>query len=462
MIGSLLVMSTVDSTSFENKLRLYDSFAEIHQIYNGPLRFQQATWDNIKHESIILRSALENSNITLSFERRIVRINTNNTGKTILVRKYPEQKTLENSNITLSFERRIVRINTNNTGKTILVRKYPEQKSPTPCEMIKEEPEYSIVREVETGFYFRVQTDLIEYSYEPQTNQIYEVSFYPILSNHSLIVTYVINSLRWHARYTLQTFANGQTQFQILADIINSSPLSYNFNQTHLMSGDINLAFGNGKSSSLIISSSSSKNSIDYSGVHLFSFINNSIAIEPYSIITLPILIPNIRIKVLFTYTLILTIPLPTLNTPVSIISGKHKFQRLYQLSNSSSFLPTGHVLLYDSSSNVLTGEWHLPTLAESEKYEFELGQDPDIMLIYNRTLSVNQTTNSSLMKTNVLIQNYKQRKVNIRFKSICQLSMACLFYDNKLRPLGSRLRSDLIIEAKSEIAFTFTAVRLV
>ncbi|CAF4331558.1 unnamed protein product, partial [Adineta steineri] len=207
MIGSLLVMSTVDSSSFENKLRLYDSFAEIHQIYNGPLRFQQATWDNIKHESIILRSASENSNITLSFERRIVRINTNNT------------------------------------GKTILVRKYPEQKSPTPCEMIKEEPEYSIVREVETGFYFRVQNDLIEYSYEPQTNQIYEVSFYPILSNHSLIITYVINSLRWHARYTLQTFANGQTQFQILADIINSSPLSYSFNQTHLMSGDINLAF---------------------------------------------------------------------------------------------------------------------------------------------------------------------------------------------------------------------------
>jgi hypothetical protein len=102
-----------------------------------------------------------------------------------------------------------------------------------------------------------------------------------------------------------------------------------------------------------------------------------------------------------------------------------------------------------------------VPALAESEKYEFELGQDPDIMLVYNRTLTVNRPTNSSLMTTNVLIQNYKQRKVNIRFKSICQLSMTCLFYDNKARSLGSRLRSDLIVEAKSEIAFTFTTVRL-
>jgi hypothetical protein len=318
--------------------------------------------------------------------------------------------------------------------------------------MIKEYNEYSIVREIETGYYFRIQSDLIEYSYEPQTNQIYEVSFYPIPSNHSLIITYVVNNLRWHARYTLQTFADGQTQFHILADIINSSPIFYYFNQTYLMSGDINLAFGNGKSSSLIISTTSSTNNIDYSGVHLFSLINNSLTIEPHSILTLPILSPNIRIKLVYAYSLILTMPLPITNSATSIIYGKHKFQRLYQLSNSSSFLPTGHLLLYDSSSNVLTGEWHLPTLAESEKYEFELGQDPDIMLIYNRTLTVNRPTNSSLMTTNVLIQNYKQRKVNIQFKSICQLSIHAYFM----------IRSDLIIEAKSEIAFTFTKVRLV
>jgi hypothetical protein len=219
------------------------------------------------------------------------------------------------------------------------------------------------------------------------------------------------------------------------------------------MSGDINLAFGNGKSSSLIATTTPLKNNIDYSGVRLFSLVNGSLTIEPYSILTLPILLPNISIKVLFTYTLVLMIPIP--NSATSVISGKHKFQRLYQLSNSSSFLPTGHLLLYDSSSKILTGEWHLPALAESEKYEFELGQDPDIMLVYNRT------TNSSLVTTNVLIQNYKQRKVNIRFKSVCQSTMTCLFYDNKARSLGPRLRYDPIIEAKSEVAFTFTAVRL-
>jgi hypothetical protein len=80
IILSLLLVSTISSTSSDSKLRLYDSFAEIHQIYTGPLRFRQVDWDNIKHESIILRPALENNNITISFERRIVRIDVNITG----------------------------------------------------------------------------------------------------------------------------------------------------------------------------------------------------------------------------------------------------------------------------------------------------------------------------------------------------------------------------------------------
>ncbi|UJR27587.1 hypothetical protein I4U23_008868 [Adineta vaga] len=424
-ILSFLCISVIEITGFDNSLRLYESFAEIHQVYDGPLRFQQADWDNIKHESLILRSVSNNTNQTISFQRRIIRLNAKSSDKTIFVRRHPAQK------------------------DTIA------------CELIKEDREYSLVRDIETGHYFRVQSDLIEYSYEPQTNQLYEVSFHPVLFNQSLVVTYIVNNLHWHARYILETFNNGQIKFQILADIINLSPIAYHSNQTYLMSGDINLAFGNGKSSSLVVSSDTLESTIDYSGVHLFSSINDSLTIEPYSILTLPILLPYIRVKVLFVYSLILSIPLPATNNAQSIISGKHKFQRLYQLSNSSSLLPTGHLLLYDSSSHVLTGEWYLPTLAESEKYEFELGQDPDIMLLYNRTLLTNRTTNSSIMTTNVLIQNYKQRQVNIRFKSLCQLSITCLFYDNKARPLGSRLRSDLAIDAKSEIAFTFTVVRL-
>ena len=222
--------------------------------------------------------------------------------------------------------------------------------------MIKEENDYSIVREIESGHYFRAQSDLIEYPSEPQSSPIYEVSFYPI-TNLSLIVSYVVNNLRWHARYSAQIFADGQTQFQMLADVINSSPLSYQFNQTDLMSADINLIIGNSKSSQLIAKPISSKSTTDYNGVYLFSHINGSLKIEPHSIVTLPILLPNVRVKVMFTYTLILTVT-------SNIATGKHKFQRLYQLSNSSSLLPTGHLLLYDSSSNVLTGEWQLPTIS--------------------------------------------------------------------------------------------------
>lgn len=327
--------------------------------------------------------------------------------------------------------------------------------------MIRDHTEYSTVRELETGRYFRVPSHLIEYPQEPYSTPIYEVSFSPVTSNLSLIVTYAVHNLRWHARYSLQIFANGQTHFQILADIINSSPLVYHFNQTNLMAGDIHLAFDNAKSSSFIASTmTTSKNTIDYSGIYLFSLINGSLTIQPHSTLTLPIILPNIRVKLMFTYTLVITIPSSSSANAPSLVSNRQKFQRLYQLSNSSSILPTGHLLVYDSSSNVLSGEWNLPTLAESEKYEFELGQDPDIILIYNRTLSTNRTSNATSIVTNVLIQNYKQRKVNVRFKSFCQIPMVCLFYDNKARPLGARLRYDPVIEAKSEAAFTFTAVR--
>lgn len=78
IILNSLTMSTIKSASSDSNLRLYDSFAEIHQVYNGPLRFRQTDWDNIKHESIILRPASEDNNITISFERRIVRINNVN------------------------------------------------------------------------------------------------------------------------------------------------------------------------------------------------------------------------------------------------------------------------------------------------------------------------------------------------------------------------------------------------
>lgn len=66
---------------FESTLRLYDSFAEIHQEYNGPLHFEQSEWDNIKHESIILRSTSQTDmNETSMFERQAVRLTMNMTG----------------------------------------------------------------------------------------------------------------------------------------------------------------------------------------------------------------------------------------------------------------------------------------------------------------------------------------------------------------------------------------------
>jgi hypothetical protein len=80
LVLNLFTGSVSKIESLQSNLRLYDSFAEVHQIYDGPLRFRQSDWDNIKHESIILRQASDNQNITIAFERRIVRININMTG----------------------------------------------------------------------------------------------------------------------------------------------------------------------------------------------------------------------------------------------------------------------------------------------------------------------------------------------------------------------------------------------
>lgn len=78
-----LLMFIGMSISFDSTVRLYDSFAEIHQEYNGPLRFQQIDWDNIKHESIMLRlsSSKNDINDTSRFERQVIRIKMNMTGE---------------------------------------------------------------------------------------------------------------------------------------------------------------------------------------------------------------------------------------------------------------------------------------------------------------------------------------------------------------------------------------------
>lgn len=80
VFSTLLNLFIVKPTSCDGTVRLYDSFAEIQQVYNGPLRFRQTDWDNIKHESIILRSLSEINNTNMFFERRIIRINANMTG----------------------------------------------------------------------------------------------------------------------------------------------------------------------------------------------------------------------------------------------------------------------------------------------------------------------------------------------------------------------------------------------
>lgn len=444
MIVIFLALFIPTCISFENTLRLYDSFAEIHQLYDGPLRFQQNDWNNIKQETILLRP-IGNDNINdtdIQFERRILRINTNMTGNIIL-------------SLYLSLKLFCL-------GKKVLVRRYPEHQDPIPCEIIHEDYNYALVRSIETGRYFKVQSHLIEYSDVPQSSTIYEVSFYPPPSNNSFSVSYIMKNIRWQPRYTLQTYTNRSVIFQIIVDIINSSPFFFQFNQTHLMTGDIDLTFGSQTSASLINRDIRTKTDIDYSGIRLFTSINNSLTIDPYSILTLPIVSPDIQVKASLTYTLVINIPSLVLKNLTSVTTGKHKLQRLYQISNSSLFLPTGHLMLYDSSSSVLTGEWHLPTLAEFEKYEFKLGEDPDTIIEYNRTTTNDQKSNSSLITTNVLIQNYKYRSIIIRFKSICDSSMVCLYYDDKARSLGSRLNYELNLKAKSEVVFSFTTIRLV
>lgn len=77
----LAIFNIKKASSESTTVRLYDSFAEIRQPYTGPLRFRQADWDNIKHESIILQSASDTSNTVQFYERRVVRVNANMTGQ---------------------------------------------------------------------------------------------------------------------------------------------------------------------------------------------------------------------------------------------------------------------------------------------------------------------------------------------------------------------------------------------
>lgn len=84
MLCPIIVMLVLISMSYslDNFVRLYDSFAEIHQEYNRPLRFRQSDWNNIKHESIMLRLSSDspNDDSIITFERRVTRLQSNTTG----------------------------------------------------------------------------------------------------------------------------------------------------------------------------------------------------------------------------------------------------------------------------------------------------------------------------------------------------------------------------------------------
>lgn len=97
-------------------------------------------------------------------------------------------------------------------GKRVFVRRYPEDKHPVPCETINGDHSYSLIREIETGHYFRAQVNLIEYPDEPQFAPIYEVSFQPTPLDPFFIVSYVIKNLRWQTRF--QTYSDRPHQFQ--------------------------------------------------------------------------------------------------------------------------------------------------------------------------------------------------------------------------------------------------------
>ncbi|CAF0897068.1 unnamed protein product [Didymodactylos carnosus] len=403
------------------ELRLYESFAEIRQLYENDQKyyFRQDQWNDIKEESIVL---------------------------------------LPNSSM---YERKIIRKETNMKGKTVFVRKYPEQHDAVECTMIHDDN--YVVQEKSSGRYFHAKNDLVEYIDVP-VEKLYELSFNKFdksSTDNTKILTYLVNSLKWRTRYLMNILLNGTVEFSAFADIINSGRTSYTFNTTHLFSGDISVSFlrssphvdrRSSKTTSSTIGSGIEDQG-EYNGIHMFSLINRDLIIESQSTTTFPyVKSPSINVKTILSFTLILS------TTDTGFLQyEKRKFSRLYLLSNSSTYIPNGLMLIYDNS--ILSGEWSLPKLGEGERYEFELGEDADVLLMRNSTSVINKLTNTTMITTHVLIQNYKNRQINVRFKSVCQLE--CLFYNEKAVSLGHKLRYELLLRSKSEVAFSYSALRL-
>lgn len=253
------------------------------------------------------------------------------------------------------------------------------------------------------GRYFTVQFTQLQFDVPPPSNPLSpsQTLVFNLPKAGSGTLSYLTRSVSWQPRYTLRASDAG-AQLSALADIRNSTDLSYEVKNTELYAGDVNVHGGGFPppspmtqseaidSASRVAAAPKIQSSGDLRGLYKYS-LSPAFRLPANSVVTLPFLSPKLTSFDRYV----------GLNTFFSSGTQEGTLSRFYRFK-ADDRLPGGPMTVREDGR--IVGQTSIGETRKGGEVEFTLGLDPDVA--YTRTVqTVNQARDA---KGNVSRTTYK------------------------------------------------------
>ncbi|CAF0806973.1 unnamed protein product [Brachionus calyciflorus] len=308
----------------------------------------------------------------------------------------PDSLNLENVN--LQNMDTVLREN-NLEGKVIHILKNNELRK---VKMIRSSD--SLVQDLQTNRYFRVDKSQIEFSEIPEETGT-EVTFI-FDKNGPAVLSYLMFGIKWNPRYILNI--NGDScNLQGWADIKNKTIKKYFIDRTELLGGDVNITpyhkhdrYRNIACKSARREPVEMESEGEVSGLYMYT-IKKAYILSPNSTFSLPFASPKIEFQKLAKM---------TSHFSESIKIGIS--ERVYKIK-SNEFLPGGNVIVREDGRVV--GESLIENLSAEEKADLSVGNDSEIF--YEReSRTIFNDKEMSKHEITIKIKSKKNHSINYEF----------------------------------------------
>ncbi|CAF4630630.1 unnamed protein product, partial [Rotaria sp. Silwood2] len=278
-----------------------------------------------------------------------------------------------------------VRQETYNTIESLQDAKVTVQRSTVcKCETIQAkiiDPNTMLLQNLDTGAYFYADKQSIEYtSIQPDNGgTVLVFQFESNTTEYNGTLSYLMKGITWTPNYDLFLINDNEAKLRAYANIKNNQQQEYKVENTHLLSGDVQLATSYTRFNYISLMGGESVNmqQIQSDGEHkgLYSYsLNDQYTLRSSSSIRLPFI--DIVAKYKFYYKAF---------TSISTAQYQGVFDRSYDLT-PDQFMPAGIISIYDN--RVLVGQSSLPDIPENYTQTISVGHDNDVRYVVNSNLT--------------------------------------------------------------------------